>query len=181
MKVLRFFLFFFMFMTCLLCYSVESVREKTQLKNGLVSLIIPNQWQSTKDLFGVPLTLLGPETDGARPVVLFTPTGIYNLKFDQGQLKKNQEEFKTGREAWLQAKKGKSLQYFPYQMLHLKSGTDIHQIGYSYELNDLIFLEYSYFILCENQLIHATALVRKSQETKYNDSINKIIESFECK
>jgi hypothetical protein len=81
MKAGRFFIVFLILTVSHICNSTESVRQKIQVKNGLISLLIPPQWHSTKDLFGVPLTLLGPETDGARPVILFTPTGVNNITF----------------------------------------------------------------------------------------------------
>lgn len=161
--------------------SVGFANEKFQLNRGVVSIWVAKDWQSVKDLFGVPLTFLGPKANGARPVVSFTPTGLQDLKFDQKSLEKNQDEYKTGREAWLQSKDGKSLQYYPYQFEHLKEGIDVHKIGYAYEINEIRYSEYSYYILCGGQLFHSKVLFRQDHEKQYKNVVEKMIRSFECK
>ena len=162
-------------------YSIGFAKEKFVLEKGTVSITVPKDWQSAKDLFGVPLTFLGPEVSGGRPIVSFTPTGLHDYKFDQKSLEKNQEEFKVGRESWLQEKEGKSLKYFPYKVERRKDGVEIHQIGYSYEFNEIRFFEYSYYILCDGQLFHAKVLLRLDHEKQYQKVIEEIIGSFECK
>lgn len=176
MRFFRYFLIVYFIFT-----SVGFANEKFQLNRGVVSIFVPNDWQSARDLFGVPLTFLGPKMSGARPVVSFTPTGIQDLKFDQKSLEKNQDEYKVGREAWLRSKDGKSLEYYPYQFEHLKSGIDIHKIGYAYELNEIRYSEYSYYILCGGQLFHSKVLFRLEHEKQYQNVVDKMIRSFECK
>lgn len=156
-------------------------KDQFVLSQGTISIVVPKGWQSAKDLFGVPLTFLGPESDGGRPIISITPTGLRDYKFDQKSLEKNQDEYKTSRESWLQEKEGKSLKYFPYKVEHRKDGVDLHVIGYSYEFNDIIFSEYSYYIFCGGQLFHSKVLLRRNHENQYQKIIDEMIGSFECK
>ena len=156
-------------------------KEKFLLEKGLVVINLPAGWQASKNLFGIPLTLLGPSDSGGRPIVSFTPTGINDLKFDQKSLEQNYAEYKSGREAWLNSKSGKSLEYFPYITDKRNDGVEWHRVGYSYELSEVKFLEYSYYILCGGQLFNAKTLLRQGHEKKYIKDTEEIIRSFECK
>ena len=167
--------------TIYLCNSLGFAKERFLFEKGTISVSVPKGWQTTKDLFGIPLTLLGPELAGGRPVVSFTSTGIKDLKFDQEKLEKKKSEYVSGRENWLKQKEGKSLRYFAYEVEHRNDGIEVHKIGYEYELNAIIFSEHSYYILCEGQLFHGKVLLRKDHIKKYQNLTNEIVRSFSCK
>jgi hypothetical protein len=155
-------------------------KDKFLLSSGTVSLSIPVNWQSVEDLYGMPLTLLGPTVDGSRPIISFTPTKLH-IKFDQLSLEKNYDEYKDGRGAWLKEVDGKVLEFFPYKVEKRSDGVELHRVGYSYIFNDVTYFEYSYYIVCGEQLFHAKSILKKAHLKDFQKDIAEIIGSFDCK
>jgi hypothetical protein len=155
--------------------------EKFVFEKCSISISVPKDWQSARDMFGMPLTLMGSELNGGRPVVTITPTGLRDFKFDQKSLEQNQNEFKNGREEWLKNQNGKSLVYYPYKVEHKKNNLEIHRIGYSFEITEIKYIENTYYIFCAGQLFHLTTLLRQSHEKNYERTVEEVIGSFDCK
>jgi hypothetical protein len=155
-------------------------KDKFVLSQGTVSLSLPLNWQSVLDLYGMPLTILGPTVDGSRPVISFTPTKL-NLKFYQKSLEQNYYEYKNGREEWVKESDGKVLEFFPYTVEKGHDGMEIHRVGYSYSINTSTYFEYSYYILCGEKLFHAKSILKKTHLQEFQKNIEDIVGSFDCK
>jgi hypothetical protein len=167
-----------LFLTLTSAYAVSA--KKFPMKDGKISLVVPEKWESTKGLFGVQVMLLGPMISENRPVVTIDSTDFEDMKFDAESLKKNEVEYKEGRELWLKKYNGKSLEYFPYQVKELKSKSTDHNIGYRYELGANEFVERSHYITCNKNLYHFKILIRAKEEKNYTADIEKMMNSFSC-
>ena len=150
------------------------------LSKGYVELNIPENWQTTKDFFGMPLQILGPMESGGRPVIAVTPTGIAVDKMDGKVLGKDQKDYSAGREKWLAKYSGKSIEYFPYKEEKWPDGSVAHSIGYRYQIGANEFTERSYFVVCSGKLFHLKTLLRKAHESAYGSTVSGIVKSFRC-
>jgi hypothetical protein len=150
------------------------------LSRGYVELNVPENWQTTKDLFGMPLQILGPFENGSRPVIAITPTGIAVEKLDANKIAKEQKDYSAGRQKWLSKYGGKAIEFYPYKEEKWGNGTVVHSIGYRYQLAGNEFSERSYFAICSGKLYHLKTLLRKAHETAYGDAVNGIVKSFRC-
>ncbi len=168
-------LFYFIFVSIGL-----NARENFQLDKATISVVVPSDWQAAKNLFGMPLTIVGPMVSSGRPVVSFTPTGIKELKFDPKKLEENYVQYKNGREEWLQTHSGKSIEYYPYTNFKNSNGLEVHKVGYSYEMGEIKFWEFSYYILCKDHLYNAKILLRHSHGEKLLKVAEDLVGSFEC-
>jgi hypothetical protein len=150
------------------------------LKDGPVSLDVPAGWQALPDYLGVPLMLMGPPVGNGRPVISLTPTGKSYATLKPDELDRNQRDYRTGREAWLARKGGRSLAYAPFRSEKVGS-TEFNSIGYRYRLaGGEEYVESSLYVVCKGKLFHLSTLVRGSHESHYSDPVERVIRSFGC-
>jgi hypothetical protein len=148
------------------------------LERGTVRLDVPAHWQEVRDLFGMPLMFLGPESHGGRPVLSITPTGRSRLSFDSAALKKNEDEYRQGREAWLDRHDGQAISWSGYRTEKWTGGLEAHAIGYQYRLGGVEFTERSYFVNCHDRLYHLKSLTRGGQD--FSVDLKRMLGSFAC-
>jgi hypothetical protein len=144
-------------------------------------ILVPKGWQKVKEMFGIPLMILGPMTDGARPTVSFSSTDREGLNFDPIQLKQNEAQYRNGREAWLTKHKGKALEFFPYKFENSKGSPEIHTVGYRFVINDIKFIEKSYYFVCSKKIYLVKTLLRSNHENEYADTAETVARSLKCK
>lgn len=156
-------------------FSFEDGKDKDSIK-----LQVPAKWQDARDLYGVPLFLLGPEKDGSRPTLAVTPTGIADLAFDEKGLDKTQDQYKKGREEWLKNNGGKSVSYLPYKTEKWGNVDVAHSIGFRYELDGQEYVEKSFYVFCKKKLYHMKSLMTSQQEKAHAKSMEETIRSFAC-
>src|SRR3989344_4423555 len=106
------------------------VQQTFKLERGTIHIMVPEYWQTANTLFGIPLTLLGPEKAGRRPVITIVPTGKAEIVKDRKNKQKLETEYRLGREAWLKKNHGKSIEYYPYVQENKKNGDEITQMGF---------------------------------------------------
>jgi hypothetical protein len=68
-----------------------------------VSVDVKENWEAAKDLFGVPLTVLGPWANESRPVVTIVPTKLTKSDISEEQFKKTFENFKKEKDEWVRS------------------------------------------------------------------------------
>lgn len=156
-------------------FTFEEGKDKESIK-----LQVPTKWQDARDLYGVPLFLLGPEKDGSRPTLAVTPTGLAGLNFDEKGLEKTQDEYKKGREEWLKNNGGKSVSYLPYKAEKWGNVDVAHTIGFRYELDGQEYVEKSFYVFCKKKLYHMKSLMTSLQEKAHAKSMDETIRSFAC-
>jgi len=156
-------------------YTFEDGKDKESIK-----IDVPKKWQDAQDLYGVPLFLLGPESDGARPTLAVTPTGISDLVFDENGLEKTQNEYKKGREEWLKNNGGTSVSYLPYKTEKWGNIDVAHTIGYRYKLGGKEYVEKSYYVFCKKKLYHMKSLMTAGSAKELARTMDDTIRSFSC-
>jgi hypothetical protein len=155
-----------------------SLAKSYDIDGAKFSMPVKSGWQDPEDLFGMPLTILGPEQDGARPVITVTPTTVAP-SFDSKKLA-DDREYKEGREAWLAKKGGKAIRYFPYAAEKWGKSVEVHSMGYEYTLNDHQFSEKTYFAMCKGKLFHLKSLIRQDQEKEFGEAVEATVRGFTC-
>lgn len=166
---------FFLIFPC-----IAQAAQSFQLKDAKVRIEVPQGWQEARDLYGMPLMLLGPEAAGGRPVISVTPTGLGKSQLDAQSLVQDEAGFRQGREAWLKKMNGKAIAYSKYRALKWEGIEQAHAIGYRYEIGGVEHVEYSYFVLCKGQFHHVKTLVRAGHEDAYRATVDQIVKSFGC-
>jgi hypothetical protein len=150
------------------------------LERGKVTLDVPSKWEDAKNLFGVPLMLLGPMEGETRPTISVTAVGKNTMKFDPAELKKTEADYLAGRKRWLEDRDGEFVAFSGYRNEKFSNGADAHVIGYRYTLNGEEFAESSYYVSCNGGLYHLKTLLRATQEGKYASETSKIVRSLKC-
>jgi len=149
------------------------------LEKGTFNMDVPEDWQQANDLFGIPLTLLGPMKDGSRPILSVTPTG-QTVNFDTAALKKTEKEYQNGRKEWVKSKGGNVISFEPYKTEKWSGITVAHVVGYRYKISEGEFNEHSFYVVCKDGLYHLKTVIRSDSEKEMNSLLNKTVKSFKC-
>lgn len=151
-----------------------------KFKSDKAKIEVPKGWQNAEELFGIPLTILGPEKDGSRPVINVTPTGIAQVKFDAKELEKSQSEYRDGKKQWLDSMKGTAVSFDDYHTEKWTGIDEAHVIGFRYKVAEVEFTEKSYYVLCKDKLYYIKTLMRASQEEASSSTVTQTVKSFKC-
>lgn len=164
----------------LLCLSLTAFAkvEVHALEKKKVTIDVPENWESVKDLFGLPLTVLGPWENSARPAMSFLYTGMEEKKFPKSEMEKLFTTYKSDKKEWTEAKEGKLLSLDLLTPVKMGSNSG-YFVGSEFEINNLHFIERSYYIACGGFFYNIKYSIRKSQQ-KYISDLEKIIGSFKC-
>ena len=143
---------------------------------------VPNGWQTPKDFYGFPVSLIGPDNkEGHRTVIGIIPSGAADTEkvFDQGD--KDIKSYISGREAWLEKFEGKSISYDSYQKTKWPGVEEAHTLGYHYELPTGKFYERSIFVLCNGRrLYHLKSITHSEYEKTDNKIVDETIKTLKC-
>lgn len=143
------------------------------------SIDVPKEWRATEGLFEIPLTLTGPMKNEARPVITVTPTELKKVYFNVKDETKVNADYKEKRLKWLQKHKGEFITLDAYQNLKWEGVEAAHSLGYSYKINEIVFLEKSFYVICKERLYHLKYLLRENQRDSLPET-DRIIKSFRC-
>jgi hypothetical protein len=155
--------------------------EWIKLKHGQVRVKLPEQWQAMKDMLGMPLVVVGPMKESGRPTITITPTNIHDIGFKKELMQKDYPAYREGRLSWLKDMGGESVGIFPYQMEKWPHIPEVHHYGHSYVLNNIHYVEHSYYFTCEKQIYHVKSLYRAEEFKGEEAKIESVAKSFECK
>src|SRR5260221_517508 len=73
----------------------------TRYQDYRVYLNAPQGWEVVRDLYGMPITVLGPEHGGERAILNIQDTPVRNLQFDHALIQNTKNDYYTGRKNWL--------------------------------------------------------------------------------
>jgi hypothetical protein len=150
------------------------------LKDATVKMDVPASWQVAKNLFGMPLTILGPESGGGRPVIVVTPLNMPNVTFDSESLKANENEYREGRQKWLEKMEGQAISFGHYELNRTPAGNEVHSMGFRYKLAGREFVEDSNYIRCKGNFYHVKTILHATHEAKFASVVQKAVKSFSC-
>lgn len=159
--------------------SAFAAPETFKLELGTVKVNLANEWQSVKDFMQAPLTLMGPFKDQHRPVVMIIPLGKSELKTLDP--KKEEASYKKMKEEYLLAGGGGKLEtLIPFKYLKIPAASQAFVIGARYALNDMNYVESSYYLTCKGTTFHLKSLMTAAEEKVHGKTIDQMIESFSC-
>ncbi len=144
-----------------------------------LKISVPAGWETAEGLFGIPLTLLGPEVTETRPTVVIQPTGQVG-GLDSKDMKANQADYQAGRNAWVKKQAGEVVQYLPYQFEKTEK-LELHRMGVKYQIAGITFTEWSIHLFCNQKLFFVKALFEAKHQQVDQERAIASIRSLECK
>jgi hypothetical protein len=145
-----------------------------------IHLKVPGDWQDVKDFMNAPLTLLGPERKGIRPVINFVSTGVGTGRVDESAFQGDVKSWQRGRQKFLKIQGGRLLEFYPYKDESWKSGVKAHIYGMRYQLGEAEIVSRSYYVECKSKLYIAKSLIRAENEAEFGPVALDTLRSFEC-
>lgn len=136
---------------------------------------IPEGWREVKDLYGIPVTLLGPSiTPKPRAVIQIIPTDLPPAKMNETEAVSFGTKYAEGRKNWIKDQDGEI-----YDILPGKFEKDRLVAGFSYRLNQKSFIERTYYVNCAKRLFHLKIILNFENRDQLSES-ESIVRSFSC-
>lgn len=172
----------YMSFVLLLCasFAAYSKTESFKLdKSKNISVTYPTNWESAKNLYGIPVTILGPWKNESRPVITIMSTLLTKEKFNQDDLKKILIDFKDKKNAWVLSHKGHLISFEPLEEVNYKSKVKGYHIGAEFSVSNIHYIERSYYLTCKDEVFNLKYSIRDEHRFQLKD-IQSIVESFQC-
>lgn len=144
------------------------------------SIDVPNGWREVKDLYGIPVTILGPVENKTRAVVQVIPTPLKDVEIKAENAKAFGEKYAEGRRLWLKAQNGKLIELLAGRFETLKDGSKMLYAGVSYQMNQKAFIERTFYVRCPKKIFHLK-IVQNFELVDQLDKSDAIVRSFQCK
>ncbi len=144
-----------------------------------IKIEVPKEWEAVKDLYGLPLVVLGPWANKSRPAISWMFTGMTSKIMNPEEFKKVFADFKKDKEDWLKGHSGKLLKFEDVTAADFPTKIKGHFIGAEFVVNDIHFVERSYYLYCKDQVFNVKWSIRDEHRIHMND-INKIVGSLQC-
>ncbi len=161
--------------------SFELSAATLDYKGQKFNLEIPKNWLVNKDLFGLPVAIVGPKVGTSRIVIGVIPT---NKSFDflnKAELRRSVNKYYEGRRRWVKKYKGKVEKLYSLATLKDQAGNNIYKIGYRYSVTGTIHEEYTYYFNCRGKLFNLKSLRNLKNFPNFDKQIDDTIRSFQCK
>jgi hypothetical protein len=153
----------------------------TRYQNYKIHLDVPQNWRIERDLYGMPIMVLGPERNGERAVLSVQDTPVYGMEFDHKLLQKTKNQYYEGRKNWLEEfEDSKFLSEIPYRHLKWTNGNDGFEMGFKYEARGIELEERSIQINCNNRLFLFKTLTSNKIPESDNAVLRKLVEQLDC-
>jgi hypothetical protein len=149
-------------------------------KDSTFSINVPSGWKEVKDLYGIPVTILGPVQNQTRAVVQIIPTSIKAIDIKPENAKGFGEKYAEGRKIWLKAQNGVMIELLAGRFDTLKDGSHMLYAGVSYQMNKKAFIERTFYISCPKNIFHLK-IVQNFELVKQLADSEDIVRSFQCK
>jgi hypothetical protein len=154
--------------------AVDSSQVKTfHLEGATVRLEVPSGWQDALGVMDAPLTLLGPERNGFRPIVSLVPTGAPESPGEIG-------DWQAGRKEFLRKNHGELKQFYPEAVETWPSGAKAHVLGLRYKLGEGEIVSRTYYVACKAQIYLIKSLVHAESEAEFGPVIRESLRTFAC-
>ena len=146
-----------------------------------VHLDPPAAWKIERDLYGMPITVLGPMKNGERAILNIQHSPVYGLEFDHALLKKTKAQYYHGRHEWVDHRGDtKYVSDLPYRHLQWKNGNDGFELGFRYQARGLTFEEKSVQINCGKRLYFIKTLSSSKTSSTDKAVLSKLINEINC-
>lgn len=150
---------------------------------------LPGDWKEVIDLYGVPVTLLGPfeEKSRSRAIIQIVPSPIDPKKvkgkgygnLNDEQLEKIGTEYLSMRKIALEKSGAKIEQVHTPRLRKIKSGQDLLEVGIRYFMEEKGFTVLSSYVFCPKELYNIRIFLRDGNLSKL-PLAREIVGSFQC-
>jgi hypothetical protein len=140
---------------------------------------IPAGWKAAPNLFGIPLAILGPQSQEKRPVLSVYPGELHSKTISEEKLQSLFVDFKKEKEQWMKEEGGELKSFEPLTKVNFSKAVRGHYIGAEYVLNKEHFLERSYYLYCQGELFNLKYTFRSDQLAHLQAAL-KMVENFTC-
>ena|GEM_PF-5561803 len=113
--------------------------------------------------------------DEKKNTLSFTFTGLETKNLNSKLLEKNQEDYFKEKLNWAKARSIKITSRIPYQTFG--SNPEVHMIGTRLLHQEASLVDYSFYFICSQSLIHVKALVTEASSAE----LLSMIKSIKCK
>jgi hypothetical protein len=141
---------------------------------------VPKGWNSFKNQFGMPYSMIGPQHNGRRPILSISSTSITSFKFDDNALSAKEEEYKMGKAKWLNQRKGKLIGFLPYRIVKNRRGLELRKIGTQYSIGENNFSEQMIIFVCGKSLVFMNTLSPMEQKRTDGIELEDAIANVDC-
>lgn len=139
------------------------------------SIQVPEGWREVKDLYGIPVTILGPSVaPKPRAVIQVIPTKLPPPKMNDTEAASFGMKYAEGRKTWVKEQEGEV-----YEILPGKFEKNRMVAGVSYRLNQKSFIERTYYVNCAKQLFHLKIILNYENRDQLSQS-ESVVRSFSC-
>lgn len=149
-------------------------------KGHKFSIDVPEGWREVKDLYGIPVTVLGPVQNQTRAVVQVIPTPLKEVEIKLENAKAFGEKYAEGRRKWLKEQNGTLIELVGGHFETLKDSSPMLYAGVSYQMNKKAFIERTFYVKCPKNIFHLK-IVQNFELVKQLDASEAIVRSFQCK
>jgi hypothetical protein len=173
-------------------------RLSFELHTAKVSVEVPEGWETVKDLYNLPLSILSPDHSSDDPgqvedfqarrsMVAIIPTGAQNVILPVDGMKRDEKAYYANRKTDLEQDGAVVLTTKPYHHESFSKTSvpgmprDIHTLGISYRVGDKVFLEYSNYVICDFQIYLLKAILHAEDQKEDELKLNQVVRSFQCK
>lgn len=168
---------FLVLLVCPYAYSKTASFELKEKKK--VTITFPDTWETAKELYGIPLAVLGPWANESRPVLSILPTNVKQDKHKPEDFQELFENFKVEKDEWVKSHKGTLIKYEPTTQVEPRKDLKGHFIGAEFAINGIHFVERSYYLYCKNEVYNLKYSIR-DEHRKYIPELQKMIGDFKC-
>jgi hypothetical protein len=169
------------FLFAFFLFSTLASAKVIKLTDGQsVEVSFSEKWESSLNLYGVPLMILGPWDGESRPVLTVLPTNLTEKVFAENDLKVIFKDFQKEKEAWVGDHKGELLKYEPITAVKFSETLKGQYIGAEFKLEGTHFIERSYYLFCQGQVFNLKYSLREAH-LKYLSELQEMVRSFRCK
>lgn len=164
----------------LLSFSAWSAPETHSIDKGKkVTIAVPEGWESVKDLYGIPITVLGPWANESRPVLMYVFTHLKKSYFSQEDFEGLFKDFEKEKSDWVKTHNGTLIKYEPKTKVELRKDLQGHYIGAEFKINDIHFVERSYYLYCKEQVYNLKYSMRDEHRV-HLPVLHQMIKEFKC-
>lgn len=136
------------------------------------------EWQLSKDLFGMPFVYFTPEVNGQRSNISFTNTGA-EVALDVKSLAQTQDEYRENKKKWAQKIGATPESFLPYEVSTNKNGHKIHRIGFNFQHEGKSYSESSFYIECRGKILFSKSMRLKTNEAHDKD-FRSLLHTLDC-
>lgn len=158
--------------------SALAAPEKFDLDGKKLGFDLPENWQSVKDFYGMPLAFLGPMKDESRPVISVTRTNLSEKMIGQKDFEAGFSDSKKEKLEWLAEHKGNLLRWTDAQSITFGPVRGLF-IASEFLINSEHFIEKSFYLFCGGELLNVKYQAREEVKETI-PQMEAIVRSLKC-